>query len=119
VESGKEQAQTTHGDRYEENRPYSISLCKGSIFLSQLGYVIGQDNLAKTIKRYYQDFKFKHPTPNDIKRSAERVSGANLDWYLVDWAETTNVDYGIKVKENEDTTTISLEELEECQCLLI
>jgi hypothetical protein len=25
VESGKEQAQTTHGDRYEENRPYSIS----------------------------------------------------------------------------------------------
>jgi aminopeptidase N len=56
-------------------RPYSISsYVKGSIFLSQLGYVIGQDNLAKTIKRYYQDFKFKHPTPNDIKRSAERVS---------------------------------------------
>ncbi|MFM2368046.1 MAG: hypothetical protein RL619_342, partial [Bacteroidota bacterium] len=63
VESGKEQPQTTHGDRYDENRPYSISsYVKGSIFLSQLGYVIGQDNLAKTIKKYYQDFKFKHPT---------------------------------------------------------
>ena len=114
VESGKEQPQTTHGDRYDENRPYSISsYVKGSIFLSQLGYVIGQDNLAKTIKRYYHDFKFKHPTPNDIKRTAERVSGANLDWYLVDWAETANtIDYGIAaVKDNADKTVVTLERI--------
>jgi aminopeptidase N len=64
--------------------------------------VIGKDKLAETIKRYFHDFKFKHPTPNDIKRSAERVSGANLDWYLVDWTQTLNtIDYGIKmVTEN-------------------
>ncbi|WP_369765948.1 M1 family metallopeptidase [Flavobacterium sp. WC2429] len=114
VESGKEQPQTTHGDRYDENRPYSISsYVKGSIFLSQLRYVIGDDKLAETIKRYFHDFKFKHPTPNDIKRSAERVSGANLDWYLVDWTETTNtIDYGIKaVTENGDQTTVSLERI--------
>jgi hypothetical protein len=41
--------------------------------LSQLNYVIGKDKLAETIKRYFHDFKFKH-LPNDIKRSAERVS---------------------------------------------
>ena len=114
VESGKEQPQTTHGDRYEENRSYSISsYVKGSMFLSQLRYVIGDDKLAETIKRYFHDFKFKHPTPNDIKRSAERVSGANLDWYLVDWTETTNtIDYGIKaVTENGDQTTVSLERI--------
>jgi hypothetical protein len=114
VESGKEQPQTTHGDRYDENRPYSISsYVKGSIFLSQLIYVIGQDNLNKTVKKYYTDFKFKHPSPNDIKRTAERVSGANLDWYLVDWTETLNtIDYGIKeVKENADKTTVTLERI--------
>jgi hypothetical protein len=72
VNSGKEQPQTTHGDRYDENRPYSISsYVKGSI-LSQLNYVIEKD--SRNIKRYFHDFKFKHPTPNDIKRSAERVS---------------------------------------------
>jgi aminopeptidase N len=81
--------------------------------LSQLGYLIGQENLNKTIKKYYQDFKFKHPSPNDIKRTAERVSGANLDWYLVEWTETLNtIDYGIKdVKENGDKTTIMLERI--------
>ena len=114
VESGKEQPQTTHGDRYDENRPYSISsYVKGSIFLSQLGYVIGQDKLAETIKKYYRDFKFKHPTPNDIKRTAERVSGANLEWYLTDWTETTNtIDYGIKeVKDKADKTIVTLERI--------
>jgi len=114
VNSGKEQPQTTHSDRYDENRSYSISsYIKGSIFLSQLGYLIGQDKLAETIKRYYHDFKFKHPTPNDIMRTAERVSGAQLDWYLTDWTQTTNtIDYGITaVSENGANTLVSLERI--------
>ncbi|KAF2336281.1 M1 family metallopeptidase [Flavobacterium daemonense] len=114
VNSGKEQPQTTHGDRYDENRPYSISsYVKGSIFLSQLEYVIGKENVDKTLHRYFNDFKFKHPTPNDIKRSAERVSGAELDWYLVDWAQTANtIDYGIKdVADNSGKTTVTLERI--------
>jgi hypothetical protein len=32
VNSGKEQPQT--GDRYDENRPYSIFLCKGVSFVT-------------------------------------------------------------------------------------
>ena len=114
VNSGKEQSQTTHGDRYDENRPYSISsYVKGSIFLSQLEYVIGKDNVDETLKRYFNDFKFKHPTPNDIKRTAERVSGAELDWYLIDWVQTTNtIDYGIAaVADNAGKTTVSLERI--------
>jgi hypothetical protein len=114
VASGKEEPLSTHGDHFEENRSYSIaSYYKGCIFLSQLGYIIGQENLNLTVKKYFQDFKFKHPSPNDIKRTAERVSGANLDWYLVDWTETLNtIDYGIKdVKENDDKTTVALERI--------
>ena len=114
VESGKEQPQTTHSDRYNENKPYSVSAySKGSIFLSQLEYLIGKDNVHKTLKKYYQDFKFKHPTPNDIMRTAERVSGANLDWYLTDWTKTVNtIDYRIKeVKKDWDSTKITLERI--------
>ena len=53
---------------------------KGAIFLSQLEYVIGKENVEKTLKKYFDDFKFKHPTPNDIKRTAEKVSGID-DWF--------------------------------------
>ncbi len=100
--SGDEQPLTTHADRFDRNKLYSTaSYIKGELFLSQLEYLIGRDNLLKTIKRFYNDFKFKHPTPNDIKRTAERVSGALLDWYLVDWTQTTNtIDYAIKNVES-------------------
>ena len=117
VESGKEQPLSTHGDRYDENRSYSIaSYVKGELFLSQLEYIIGTENTRKTLKRFYNEFKFKHPTPNDIKRTAERVSGANLDWYLTDWTQTLNtIDYGIKNVESAtddvQRTGISLERI--------
>jgi hypothetical protein len=100
--SGKEQPMTTHADRFDYNQIYSISAySKGEVFLSQLIYLIGKENLMKTLKRYYSEYKFKHPTPNDITRTAERVSGANLGWYLTDWTQTTNtIDYGIKSVES-------------------
>jgi hypothetical protein len=112
--SGKEQPLTTHADRYATNRSYGINAySKGSVFLSQLGYVIGKENLAKTLKRYYADFKFKHPTPNDFIRTAEKVSGFELGWYLTDFAKTTNtVDYGIKSVETEgENTKVTLERI--------
>ena len=111
VDSGREQPLSTHADRFDVNRSYSIAAYrKGEIFLSQLEYLIGKENVMKTLKRFYTDFKFKHPTPNDMKRTAERVSGAELDWYLIDWTLTTNtVDYGLKdVKDNGSKTTIEL-----------
>jgi hypothetical protein len=112
--SGKEQPQTTHADRYDLNFAYGISAySKGSIFLSQLGYIIGQDKLMETIRKYYAEFKFKHPVPNDIKRVAEKVSGFELDWYLTDWTQTTNtIDYGIKeVLVSDNATKVTLERI--------
>lgn len=96
--SGKEKPQTTHADRYETNMAYGTTAYnKGSVFLSQLGYVIGQDNLNKTLKQYFKDWAFKHPTPNDFIRVAEKVSGLELGWYLTDWTMTTNtIDYSVK-----------------------
>ena len=112
--SGKDQPLSTHGDRYDLNKIYSISsYSKGDVFLAQLGYLIGPENLRKTMKRFYAEFKFKHPTPNDIKRTAERVSGAHLDWYLTDWTQTTNtIDYGIKeVNASAQNTKVTLERI--------
>ncbi|WP_298489304.1 M1 family metallopeptidase [uncultured Maribacter sp.] len=114
VKSGLEQPQTTHADRFDSNMPYSIAAySKGSIFLAQLGYIIGEEKLQETIKKYYSDFKFKHPVPNDIKRTAEKVTGLELDWYLTDWTQTTNtIDYGIKeVIAEGEKTKITLERI--------
>ena len=65
--------------------------------------------MAKGLKKYFNDFSFKHPTPNDIKRSMEKVSGIHLDWYLNEWTQTTHkIDYGVK---SVDGKTITLERI--------
>jgi len=112
--SGFEQPQTTNANRYDYNMAYeATAYSKGSVFLGQLGYVIGPKNLAKTIKEYYREFKFKHPQPNDFRRVAERISGIQLKWYLTDWTQTTGaIDYGIKsVVEKDGGTLVSLERI--------
>lgn len=114
--SGVEQPQSTHADRYNLNSAYGTSAySKGAVFLAQLEYIIGEENLKKTLNRYYDEWKFKHPTPNDFIRVAEKVSGAELDWYLMDWTQTTNtIDYGIKEVTQEDSKTrVTLERMGE------
>ena len=108
--SGFEQAQTIHSDRYDYNFAYGASAySKGSVFLSQLGYIIGKKNLDKTLKRYYEEFKFKHPTPNDFKRVAEKVSDLELEWYLNEWTRTPHkIDYGIDISSLESERIITL-----------
>ncbi len=115
--SGNEQPQMTNANRYSYNYAYErTAYSKGAVFLAQLGYVIGQESLSKTLREYYREFKFKHPRPNDFRRVAERVSGIQLKWYLTDWTQTTNtIDYSIHsvIKTNENQTEITLKRLQE------
>ncbi|WP_431167190.1 M1 family metallopeptidase [Tenacibaculum halocynthiae] len=106
VNNNAEEPLSTHADRYHTNMAYSMgSYSKGNIFLTQLQYIIGKENVAKTLKKYFTDFSFKHPTPNDIKRTAEKVSGIQLDWYLNEWTQTTHtIDYGIKSVTGKEIT---------------
>src|SRR5690606_26785230 len=77
----------------------------------QLGYIIGKENLQKTFLKFYDVWKFKHPTPNDFKRVAEEISGINLKWYFnlfvnttrkIDYAITNVTDSGITVENKSD-----------------
>lgn len=97
-------------DRYQTNWAYgTASYSKGAIFLSQLEYIIGKENTALGLKKYFEDFSFKHPTPNDIKRTMEKVSEIHLGWYLNEWTQTTHtIDYAVK---SIDEKTIVLERI--------
>ena len=98
VLDGKEQPMSTHADRFEYNSSYSTSTYrKGALLLAQLKYIIGEKNFKNTLKRYFKDWAFKHPTPNDFIRSAEKTSGLELDWFLTDWTQTLNtIDYAVE-----------------------
>jgi hypothetical protein len=106
VNNNIEEPLSTHADRYNTNTAYGVaSYSKGNIFLSQLEYIIGAENVANGLKKYFVDFSFKHPTPNDVKRSMEKISGIHLDWYLNEWTQTIHtIDYGIKSVDEKNIT---------------
>jgi hypothetical protein len=105
---------TTHADFYNLNYVYGVNAYnKGSIFLNQLGYVIGAQNLKSGMKKYFDQWKFKHPTPVDFKKIMEQESSLELDWYFEQFITTINkIDYSIySVESNEGKTKIIIEKI--------
>jgi hypothetical protein len=106
--SGKEEPLSTHADRFETNFAYGLgSYSKGAVAVAQLGYIIGEENLNRGLKRYFNEWKFKHPDLNDFIRVMEKVSGLELDWYFDYWVNTTKtVNYAIDTLMSEGNSTI-------------
>lgn len=107
--SGKEEPASLLADYYNTNYAYSNEAYnKGQVLAEQLGYIIGQQNLETTFLKFYEFWKFKHPTPNDFKRVAEEVSGINLKWYFNLFINTTRkIDYAITPGENNEINLIN------------
>jgi hypothetical protein len=85
---------STHANYYRSNIAYNTNAYyKGAIFLRQLGYIVGEANIDKILLEYYKQWRFKHPTPNDFTRIAEKTSGMQLQWYkeyMMNTSKTTN-----------------------------
>ena len=112
--SGLEEPMTTHSDHYLTNRAYgSAAYSKGAVFLSQLRYVIGDENVAQGLLNYFETWKFRHPNPNDFIRIMEKQSGIELDWYREYMVNSTHqVDYGIAgTTEADNSTTVILQKI--------
>ncbi|MEX2351090.1 MAG: M1 family metallopeptidase [Balneolaceae bacterium] len=111
VELGVEEPMSLHADHFQLNTAYSVaSYTKGMIFLHQLSYVIGQEAFDRGMRRFFEEWKFRHPTGQDFIRVMERESGIHLDWYYRQWVKTTRtIDYAIEVvEETEEGTTIQI-----------
>lgn len=114
VKSGAEEPLTTHADHYNTNKAYSIaSYNKGAVFLNQLNYIVGKETFQRGMKRYFNEWKFKHPNPTDLKRIMEKESGLELDWFWEDFVGTTKtIDYSIReAVANGNKTEVVLERI--------
>jgi aminopeptidase N len=113
--SGLAEPASTHADHYHTNYAYGItSYHKGAVFLRQLQYIVGKENFWKGMTRYFNDWGFKHPTPNDFIRVMEKISGMELSWYLDLYIGTVKFsDYGIKDvrKRKKGMATVDLERI--------
>ncbi len=113
-QSGMQEALTVHADHFATNAAYGVAAyVNGNVFQEQLRYIIGEEAHDCTMHRYFNDWAFKHPNPNDFIRVAEKCSGMELDWYREYWVNGTDyADYAVdKVTSDKKKSKIFLEKI--------
>lgn len=111
VKKDKEEPAHWLADHHDDGTAYTYaSYVKGQLFLVELGYILGEETLAKTMKNYYNEWAMKHPTGRDFLHIAQKTSGMDLKWFYHYWINTTKtIDYAIKeVKYGDGFTTVTL-----------
>ncbi|MFA9289669.1 MAG: M1 family metallopeptidase [Solirubrobacteraceae bacterium] len=95
-------------DYYSSGLSYGVaSYTKGEVYLAQLSYIIGEKTLIDSIKEYYTNWKFKHPTQRDFEHIIQKKSGLNLRAFFNYFTNTTYfIDYGIKSVQEFNGKTI-------------
>jgi hypothetical protein len=114
AKSGIEEPASTHSDHYNTNYAYgNAAYSKGAVFMSQLGYIVGDSIRDKILLAYYYQWRFKHPNPNDFIRVAEKLSNMELDWYKEYWIYTTKtIDYAVgDIALKDGKTSITLKRI--------
>ncbi len=82
----------------------SIVYSKTPVILDYLMDYMGSENFDKAMRFYYEQFRFKHPSPQDFTKTLSFFSGMNLDWFLEHLLKSRDhIDYAIKkAGQNED-----------------
>lgn len=69
---------------------------KTAIAFDLLRAYLGNELYDKCMHRYFEEWKFKHPQPNDLRKIFEEETGKDLHWFFDDMIKTTNkIDYKI------------------------
>ena len=79
---------------------------KSSLSFEYLKAYLGDSLIDSCMRKYFNDWKFRHPQPADLKYSFESTSGKNLNWMFDDLlAGTKKLDYKIVSCQNNKNGT--------------
>lgn len=100
---GEDQPIETHSARFTQANYGVVMYQKTGLVFFYLKDYLGEELFDKCMLAYYDEWEFKHPQPEDMRRSIEKTSGKDLSWLFDDLIQTTNhVDYKIcSVKQTE------------------
>lgn len=75
----------------------SIVYSKTPVVFDYLMDYMGEEGFDKAMQFYFDQFKFKHPSPTDLAKTLSYFSGIDLKWFTENLITTNNkVDYKLK-----------------------
>jgi Peptidase family M1 domain len=104
----KAQACNINARNYSSTNYGAIVYAKAGLSFYYLRQYLGDELYDKCMQAYFNQWKIKHPQPEDLKNVAESVSGKNLDWLFKDLLGTKEVlDYKI-ISANQKESSIDI-----------
>jgi hypothetical protein len=81
---------------------------KSHMMLDYLQAYLGQEVFERAMKRYYAEWHFKHPYPEDFRKIIESESGKKLAWFFEDGLNTTKkIDFKImRIQKSSESETL-------------
>jgi hypothetical protein len=103
---GEDQPIETHSAEFSSSNYGTIMYQKTGLVFYYLKDYLGEELFDQCMHAYFEEWKFKHPQPEDMRKTLERISGKNLDWLFDDLIQTTkHIDYKIKKVRLDDVGT--------------
>lgn len=105
---GEDQPIETHSADFSSINYGTVMYIKTGLVMFYLRNYLGEEEFGKCTHAYFENWKFKHPQPEDLRADFEKTSGKDLSWLFDDLIKTTNhIDYKIvKVRKLEDGTDV-------------
>lgn len=83
----------TNSESYNSSQYYESVYSSGAKAINYLREYLGDELFTASMKNYYQNWKFKHPSPSDFQ-NAFATEKDNLKWWLRDIVqENKSIDY--------------------------
>jgi len=83
LEVPMDEAIETPANKFKSSQEYAlVSYIKTALWMYILEESLGQEKVDKAFKNYFTKWKFKHPQPEDLKKSFEEATGENLNSFF-------------------------------------
>ncbi len=91
----------TPGWRYLDRESYSTnSYARTAVALRSLPAVIGQEAFLKGLRHVSEQWRYRHPYPDDFFASFQEGAGVDVQWYFDDmFRGTGTVDWSVEVEQ--------------------
>ncbi|PCJ82256.1 MAG: hypothetical protein COA49_01805 [Bacteroidetes bacterium] len=87
---GTDQALQCHSDAFSPANYGAIVYKKTAAIFAFLHHYLGTERFDLAMQKYFEDWKFKHPSPSDLQKSMENSCGEDLSWFFGGWINTTH-----------------------------
>ena len=95
--AGADQPIQTHSAEFSSANYGIVMYQKTGLVFYYLKDYLGDEEFDRIMHVYFDQWKFKHPQPEDLRILFENETGKNLSWFFDDLIQTTNhVDFKIK-----------------------